>query len=104
MDERQWQIASETWQAYNAMETTKQRHFDLMTALESKKKNFNLDPTDKESELLKNLLRDHDVQVNAFKSASNDLKQNYPETHTALFMYIGEINTVLHDIRVAESH
>ncbi|MDH3693507.1 MAG: hypothetical protein OER96_02920 [Gammaproteobacteria bacterium] len=104
MDEGQWKVASETWQAYNAMETTKQRHFDLLTAVETKKKNFNLDPTEKESQLLKNLLRDHDMQVSAFKSASDNLKQHDPDAHTALFAYIGEINTVLHDIRVTESH
>ncbi len=104
MDDPQFLIASDTLQAYNAMETTKQRHFDLMTALETKKKKFNLDPTEKESQLLKNLLRDHDSQVIAFKAASKILKQRDPEAHTALFEYIGEINTVLHDIRVAESH
>ncbi len=104
MDERQRYIASETWQAYNAMETTKQRHFDLLTALETKKKKFNLEPTAKESQLLKNLLRDHDTQVNNFKLASESLKQRDPETHKALFAYIGEINTVLHDVRAAESH
>ena len=38
--------AADTWQAYNAMETTKQRHFELLELLDNKKKNYNIDPTD----------------------------------------------------------
>ena len=55
--------AADTWQAYNAMETTKQRHFELLELLDNKKKNYNIDPTDADQRLLECLLADHDQQV-----------------------------------------
>lgn len=87
--------AAKTWQAYNAMETTKQRHFDYLSQLDRKKKNFNLDPTANEKQLLEQLLRDHDEQVKQFTEASGCLKSENPDTHTALFKYIGKINDLL---------
>lgn len=89
-------------QAYNAMETTKQRHFDLLTVLETKKKKFNLDPTEKDKALLDNLLRDHDEQVKCFTRESGALKACAPDSHAVLFEYIGQINEVLGAIR--DSH
>ena len=92
MNDEQRAAASLTWQAYNAMETTKLRHFDFLTILENKKKNFNIDPTEDDRTLLAQLLRDHDEQVKAFTSASSDLKQQSPEAHLSLFRYIGELS------------
>ena len=34
-------VAALSWQAYNAMETTKRRHFDLLEIIDNKKKNYN---------------------------------------------------------------
>ncbi len=87
--------AAQTWQAYNAMETTKQRHFDYLSVLDRKKKNFNLDPTDDEKLVLEQLLKDHDDQVKVFTDASTRLRSQNPETHIALFTYIGKINELL---------
>ncbi len=84
-------IAADSWQAYNAMQTTKQRHYDLLQILENKKKKFNLDPTEKDLALLKNLLSDHDAQVKRFTAASQTLKESDAAAHQALFVYIGQV-------------
>lgn len=99
MNEEQRQQAFPAMQAYNAMETTKERHFDFLTALETKKKKFNLDPTESDTELLASLLNDHDEQVKAFTDASKALKSDAPDAHRALFEYIGRINEVLGAVR-----
>lgn len=85
-------LGADAWQAYNAMETTKRRHFDLLEILDNKKKNYNIDPTALDQQLIANLLKDHDEQVKRFTSASIALKENDAEAHTALFVYIGSIN------------
>ena len=87
--------ATAAWQAYNAMETTKRRHLDYLSALESREKRFNLAPNDAENSMLKRLLTDHDAQVNAFKAASNALRETNPEAFDALWVYIGEISEAL---------
>ena len=87
--------ATAAWQAYNAMETTKRRHLDYLSALESREKRFNLPPNDAENSMLKRLLTDHDSQVNAFKAASNALRETNPAAFDALWVYIGEINEAL---------
>ena len=97
MNDEQRAAAAVAWQAYNAMETTKQRHFDFLTILENKKRNFNLEPTETDEVMLKQLLRDHDEQVSAFTAASSALKASNPETHLALFRYIGELHDSLGD-------
>ena len=84
-------IAADTWQAYNAMQTTKQRHYDLLQILENKKKKFNLDPTEKDQALLQNLLSDHDAQVKRFTVASQQLKEADASAHQMLFVYIGQV-------------
>ena len=101
MSDKQRSDAADAWQAYNAMETTKQRHFDFLGLLERKKKNFNLDPTENDHTLLAQLLKDHDEQVNKFTVASKALKELHPETHIALFTYIGKINDVLDSEKVS---
>ncbi|MFK8081447.1 MAG: hypothetical protein AB8B97_14260 [Granulosicoccus sp.] len=87
-------VAIDTWQAYNAMETTKRRHYELLEILDNKKKNYNLDPSQKESSLLACLLRDHDEQVKRFTVASSALKKVDAVAHRALFTYIGELSDV----------
>lgn len=84
--------AAGAWEAYNAMQTTKQRHYDLLQIIDNKKKKFNLDATEKDTALLANLLEDHDAQVKRFTAASTKLKQSNPEAHRAVFEYIGIIN------------
>ncbi|MBX2837648.1 MAG: hypothetical protein KTR35_12380 [Gammaproteobacteria bacterium] len=84
--------AAAAWQAYNAMQATKQRHYDLLAIVDNKKKKFNIDATDKDVAILADLLEDHDSQVKRFTKASSELKLAYPEAHRALFEYIGMIN------------
>jgi hypothetical protein len=85
-------IAALAWQAFNAMETTKRRHFSLLEVMDNRKKNYNIDPGEREKAMLACLLRDHDEQVRRFTEASLYLKSQDPEAHKALFVYIGEIN------------
>jgi len=84
-------VAADTWQAYNAMQTTKQRHYELLQILENKKKKFNIDPTEKDTTLLRHLLSDHDAQVKRFTAASQELKSADSAAHQALFVYIGQV-------------
>jgi hypothetical protein len=87
-------VAADAWQAYNAMETTKRRHYELLEVLDNKKKNYNLDPNNREKTLLAGLLTDHDEQVKRFTAASAQLKQNDQAAHMALFVYIGAISRI----------
>jgi hypothetical protein len=87
-------VGALSWQAYNAMETTKRRHFELLEIIDNKKKNYNIDPTVTDQHLLRGLLRDHDEQVKRFTSASMALKEVDAEAHTALFVYIGGVNRI----------
>ena len=84
-------VACEAWQAYNAMQTTKDRHYQLVQRLDNKKKNYNLDPSAEEQAWLAHFLADHDEQVKRFASASSILKQADASAHKALFVYIGVI-------------
>ena len=84
-------VAADAWQAYNAMESTKRRHYQLLEILDSKKKNYNILPSESEQMRLAGLLRDHDQQVSRFTAASSALKQADAAAHIALFVYIGEI-------------
>ena len=85
-------IAVLAWQAYNAMETTKRRHFEWLEILDEKKKNFNIDPTDSDRQRLACLLHDHDEQVKRFTRASEQLKSVDTAAHAALFVYIGAVS------------
>ncbi len=95
MTDQQREDSATAWQAYNAMETTKQRHFEFLSVLERKKKNFNLDPTAEDTVILDQLLKDHDQHVKLFTAQSKALKEKNPETHQALFLYIGKINELM---------
>ena len=83
--------AGEAWQAYNAMETTKRRHFSLLRRLDLKKRNYGLEPSVEEARLLEWLLADHDTQVRRFTAASLALKALDARSHAALFDYVGTI-------------
>lgn len=85
-------IAAFAWQAFNAMETTKRRHFSLLEIMENRKKNYNIDPGEREKALLACLLYDHDEQVRRFTDSSMALKAQDPAAHEALFGYISEIS------------
>jgi len=84
-------VAAETWQAYNAMETTKGRHFGLLERLDLKKRNYDLEPSADEARLLDWLLADHDAQVKRFTAASQALKVADASAHGALFDYVGVV-------------
>lgn len=83
--------AAELWQAYNAMETTKARHYALLEIIDNKKKNYNIDATDVDKQMLQFLLDDHSAQVKRFTMASTALKATNPAAHTQVFDYIGVI-------------
>ncbi len=85
--------ASAAWQAYNAMETTKTRHYTLLEIIDNKKKNYNIDPTDTDKAMLQFLLDDHSAQVKHFTEASKLLKTTNEAGHKQLFDYIGLIST-----------
>lgn len=84
-------VAGDAFQAYNAMETTKRRHFELLERLDNKKKNYNLDPSYPEQTLLASLLKDHDEQVKRFTALTSTLKLADAQAHKALFVYIGAL-------------
>ena len=90
--------------SYNAMETTKRRHFDLMTVLETRKKKFNLDASPAETELLAALLQDHDEEVREFKACCDSLKAENPSAQTALFEYLAKINKAIAPIAESSGH
>ena len=93
-------VAGDTWQAYNAMETTKRRHYELLEILDNKKKNYNLEPSQRDQALLASLLKDHDEQVKRFTAASSALKSCDADAHMAVFVYIG----VLSDLEPPVQH
>lgn len=95
MSEQYRQMFQSALRSYNAMETTKRRHFEYLTLVESKKKKFNLDATPEETHMLELLLRDHDEEVRAFKDRCDLLKSNEPAAHAALFDYLSKINSAL---------
>jgi len=82
------------WQAYNAMETTKSRHFDLLTSLEAKYQEQG-HASAEEQALLSRLLADHDQQVGAFRHAMARLRNANPKAHETLIGYITALNSAL---------
>ncbi|NVK30629.1 MAG: hypothetical protein HWE20_06475 [Gammaproteobacteria bacterium] len=65
--------------AYNAMETTKQRHMLVLEAMENRNKKFGLPSSDQEEALLQRLLNDHNQAVEGFKQASMAAREQSPE-------------------------
>lgn len=86
--------AQQAWQAYNAMDATKQRHFLLLQGLERKYKEHG-SVGGSEQALLERLLRDHDEQVAQFKRAVGELSRTDPAAHEALIGYIADLNDAL---------
>ena len=82
---------ADAWQAYNAMETTKRRHFELLETLDLKRRNYNIEPSEAETRRLGWLLADHDAQVARFTAASAELRSRDADAHAALFAYVGAI-------------
>ena len=78
--------------SYNAMETTKRRHFDFLTLLDAKKKKFNIQSSPEETSRLEQLLQDHHEEVQVFKARCDVLKLEHPQAHRAMFEYIAELN------------
>ena len=85
-------VGAAAWEAFNAMQATKQRHFDLLEAIDAKQRKYNIDATRRDTQLLAHLLADHDLQVHRFTAAAALLKEQDAEAHTLLFTYIGVIN------------
>ena len=95
-------VAAATWQAYNAMETTKRRHFALLEMLDTKRRETGCEPSDEETRQLAWLLADHDAQVHRFTAASGELKAADAAAHRALFDYIGQLSRLEADVAVAD--
>jgi truncated hemoglobin YjbI len=86
--------AAPAWQAYNAMEATKQRHFAYLSALDARYSKYGA-PDEAERAMLARLLKEHDAQVSAFKAAIGDLRVLDAAAHAELLDYIGQINAAL---------
>ena len=104
MNETTRAVSHDAFQAYNAMETTKRRHFDYLSMLEAAGKKWNLAPTAEQEVLREKLLADHDAQVRAFKACSAALKERDPQAFDALWAYIGEINEAFRYLNEREGH
>ena len=104
MNETDRKAAFSTLQAYNAVETTKRRHFIYLQAMETQRNKFNIEPTENENQMLARLLRDHDEQVSAFKAASDALRNTNPGAFDALWIYINEINSTLDPLENTKVH
>jgi len=81
----------ESWQAYNAMFESKQRHYEFLELLENKKKKFNLSPTDADKQKLAEYLEQHDAQVKRFITLSQQLKASKPESHELFIKFIAQL-------------
>ena len=84
-------VAADSWEAYNAMQTTKQRHYDVLQILENKKKKFNLSPSESDKQKLAQMLEQHDIRVKQFIAMSAQLKAEHPNSHSLLFKFIGQL-------------
>ena len=85
-------VAADAWEAYNAMETTKRRHFALLETIDLRRRNYAIEPSAEEARRLEWLLRDHDAQVGRFTAASLALKARDAAAHAALFDYVGRVS------------
>ena len=86
--------AHDAWQAYSAMETTKQRHVTLLAGLEDRYGAIARAPQH-EAELLDALLHDHDIQVKRFTAEMRALKTADASAHATLLVYMQQISSVL---------
>ena len=75
-----------------------------LQAMETRRNKFNIEPSENENQMLARLLRDHDEQVSAFKTASDRLRNANPEAFDALWIYINEINSTLDPFENTKVH
>ena len=75
-----------------------------LQAMETRCNKFNIEPSENENQMLARLLRDHDEQVSAFKTASDRLRNANPEAFDALWIYINEINSTLDPLESKAVH
>jgi hypothetical protein len=104
MTDEQWLACRAVFQAYNAMETTKRRHFEYLTMLDTAWTKWNLEPTSKQETMRERLLADHNRQVQTFTTASSELKTSDRDAFNALWVYIGEINTEFQPLNERTGH
>ena len=88
---------ADAFEAFNAMQTTKWRHFEMLERLDAKRERYGLDPTASEAARLADLLADHDAQVRRFARAGAELKAVDPDGHRRLFGYIGAVTVEASD-------
>ncbi len=84
-------VAVAAFEAFNAMQATKQRHYELLQLIDDRRVRYGLSPSAIETERLAAMLADHDAQVTRFTTASNALKNADPDAHKSLFAYIGSL-------------
>jgi hypothetical protein len=87
-------VAAKAWQAYNAMEATKQRHFAYMSGLENHYRKYG-SPSEAEKQMLARLLKEHDAQVSAFKAAIQELRALDRTAHDDLLDYIARLHAAM---------
>ena len=75
-----------------------------LQAMETRCNKFNIEPSENENQMLARLLRDHDEQVSAFKTASDALRNANSEAFDALWIYISEINSTLDPLENKAAH
>jgi hypothetical protein len=86
--------AAAAWQAYNAMEATKQRHFAYLRGLEARYEKYGI-PSDAEKRTLERLLKEHDAQVSVFKTAMQELRARDHKAHGDLLDYISQLQAIM---------
>ena len=79
------------FQAYNAMEATKERHLRYLKILEGKYEKYG-EPSEVENEFIAQLLRDHDQMVSSFKDTMRKLRSQHEVAHKQLLTYITLLN------------
>jgi hypothetical protein len=104
MNDAQRGLSAEAFQAYNAMETTKRRHFEFLTMLDKAAKKWNLAPSEAQEIMREALLADHDRQVQAFKAHSAELRRQDAGAFDALWAYIGRINDAFQPLHEQQGH
>ena len=82
------------WEAYQAMQRTKQTHFDLLALLEAKRERRQR-PTLAEELRLKQLLKAHDEQVAAFRAELKTLRERDLAEFETLIKHFKLLNTEL---------
>lgn len=95
--------AAPAWLAYNAMEATKNRHFTYLSGLEARYKKYG-SPSAEEEQLRARLLRDHDAQVEHFKSAMQHLRTSDAAAHQAFVTWLAEMNSALAPFQSMAEH